>query len=79
MPIEDDGTRVVNAFRKSGNQWFYLDEDGHLLKNCEREIDGKVYVFNERGAVVPSAAKSQAGAKKAQILIFPPSAAGSSI
>ena len=41
---EDDGTRVENAFRKSGNQWFYLDENGHLLKNCEREIDGKIYV-----------------------------------
>ena len=27
---EDDGTRVENAFRKSGNQWFYLDENGHL-------------------------------------------------
>ena len=61
---EDDGTRVVNAFRKSGNQWFYLDEDGHLLKNCEREIDGKVYVFNERGAVVPSAAKKSGGSKE---------------
>ena len=47
------------------NQWFYLDEDGHLLKNCERGIDGKVYVFNERGAVVPSAAKSQAEQRSA--------------
>lgn len=60
---EDDGTRVVNAFRKSGNQWFYLDEDGYLLKNCEREIDGKIYVFNERGAVVPSATKKSGESK----------------
>ena len=76
---EDDGTRVVNAFRKSGNQWFYLDEDGHLLKNCEREIDGKVYVLMREVLLFHRLQKSQAGAKKAQILIFPPSAAGSSI
>ena len=28
---EEDGTRVVNDFRRSGNQWFYLDENGHIL------------------------------------------------
>ena len=61
---EDDGTRVVNAFRKSGNQWFYLDEDGYLLKNCEREIDGKIYVFNERGAVVPSSNRKSGESKE---------------
>lgn len=48
---EEDGTRVINDFRKSGSQWFYLDENGHILKNCQREINGKVYVFNERGAM----------------------------
>ena len=48
---EEDGTRVVNDFRKSGSQWFYLDENGHILKNCQIEINGKVYVFNERGAM----------------------------
>ena len=63
---EDDGTRVVNAFRKSGNQWFYLDENGHLLKNCEREIDGKIYVFNERGAVVPSATRKAGSSESSE-------------
>ena len=39
---EEDGTRVVNDFRKSGSQWFYLDENGHIVRNCEREIGGKI-------------------------------------
>ena len=56
---EEDGTRVVNQFRKSGGQWFYLDENGQLLKNCEREIDGKLYVFNDRGAVEPNSFRSE--------------------
>ena len=33
---EEDGTRVVNDFRRSGNQWFYLDENGHILKELSK-------------------------------------------
>ena len=51
--------RVVNDFRKSGSQWFYLDENGHIVRNCEREIGGKIYVFNERGAMDPSATRKR--------------------
>lgn len=57
---EEDGTRVINDFRKSGSQWFYLDENGYILKDCQREINGKVYVFNERGAV-DSSSSAKAG------------------
>lgn len=48
------------------SQWFYLDENGHLLKNCEREIDGKIYVFNERGAVVPSATRKAGSSESSE-------------
>lgn len=46
---EKDGTKAVNTFKVSGSQWFYLDENGYILKNCEREIDGKIYMFDEKG------------------------------
>ena len=75
---EDDGTRVENAFRKSGNQWFYLDENATLLKNCEREIDGKIYVsMKEVQWFLPLPEKQEA--VKVLSLIFLPSAADSSI
>lgn len=47
---EKDGTKATNTFKRSGDQWFYLDENGQMVKNCEREIDGKIYTFDERGA-----------------------------
>ena len=76
---EDDGTRVVNAFRKSGNQWFYLDEDGHLLRTASGRSTVRYMFLMREVLLFHRLQKSQAGAKKAQILIFPPSAADSSI
>lgn len=64
---EEDGTRVVNDFRRSGNQWFYLDENGHILKNCQREINGKLYTFNERGAMDSSPSRRSGEGSKSSV------------
>ena len=59
--------RVVNDFRRSGNQWFYLDENGHILKNCQREINGKLYTFNERGAMDSSPSRRSGEGSKSSV------------
>ena len=64
---EEDGTRVVNDFRRSGNQWFYLDENGHILKNCQSEINGKLYTFNEIGAMESSPSRRSGEGSKSSV------------
>lgn len=52
--LENDGSKVTDAWRKSGDNWFYLDSYGNMAVN--QLIDDTYYV-NEAGAMVTNAWK----------------------
>lgn len=46
------GDVVTNEWKKSGNDWFWLDDDGYLLSESLVEDDDDYYYVNEAGAMV---------------------------
>lgn len=52
--LENDGSKATDAWRKSGDNWFYLDSYGNMAVN--QLIDDTYYV-NEAGAMVTNAWK----------------------
>ena len=35
----NDGSKATDVFKKSGNGWIYLDEDGYMAKSQSVEVD----------------------------------------
>ena len=52
--LENDGSKATDAWRKSGDNWFYLDSYGNMVVN--QLIDDTYYV-NEAGAMITNAWK----------------------
>ena len=53
--LENDGSKATDVWRKSGDNWFYLDSYGNMAVN--QLIDDTDYV-NEAGARLPMHGKS---------------------
>ncbi|MDO4345699.1 MAG: GH25 family lysozyme [Eubacteriales bacterium] len=42
-------TKAAYGWKKSGGNYYYVNEDGSRPKNCFKTIDGKTYYFNAKG------------------------------
>lgn len=45
----ENGARLINAWHQEGGHWYYFDQDGNMMSNCVKEIDGVKYHFNSDG------------------------------
>lgn len=44
------GALKTSSWVLSGTTWYYMDADGAMVSDCELEIGGKTYAFDENGA-----------------------------
>ena len=63
--VQENGTLLRNSFLTEGNKKYYLDDNGAMVTNDVRMIDGTYYAFNENG-VVTQTVSSFDGWKKIQ-------------
>lgn len=40
---------AVNYWIEADEGWYYVQDDGTMIRNASKEIDGKVYNFDENG------------------------------
>ena len=48
--FDENGVSMRNWFRQKGEEWFYYDAEGRLVKSVELDIEGKHYKFKSSGA-----------------------------
>ena len=48
----DDGTFPQNEWLKLGNDWYFFDEDGHLVSNDKITWKGETYSFRKDGRMI---------------------------
>ena len=47
----ENGTKLVNAWHEEGGYWFYFDENGIMVTNSVRDINGQKYSFGSDGSL----------------------------
>ena len=52
MYVDKNGEKETNEWEKSGDNWFYLGPDGHLIMDDLIRYKGDIYYVDENGAMV---------------------------
>jgi len=58
-----NGVKLMNAWRQDNGNWYYMDENGYIVKDKVREINGSLYHFNYKGIMDSHGMTSYEGKK----------------